>query len=122
MMKSYLKLLKQKLYIGFLIVCVCACFGSIRGAWKESGEGYIWITGEDIANMHLAGKTMPDLTGIMALASEQNRWYNFDYALIYAERGFFLYCLLMAVYMPCYHWRPFAFIRNLLGKGMEDRE
>ena len=51
----YGKLLWSKAYVGLLIVLLCACLGSIRGAWKERGEGYIGVTQEDLANMGNAG-------------------------------------------------------------------
>lgn len=98
-MTIYLKFFKQKIYLGVLLVFCCACFGSIRGAWKESMEPYIWITEEDVIKQQ-SGESAPILTGIMALAAEQNRWYNFDYAIIYGGRGIILYCLLLALYLP----------------------
>ncbi len=34
---NYIRFLWDKKYVGLLIVLVCACLGSVRGAWKESG-------------------------------------------------------------------------------------
>lgn len=92
----YGKLLWSKAYVGLLIVLLCACLGSIRGAWKERGEGYIGVTQEDLANMENAGESAPEMIGVMGLAAEQNRWHNFGYAIHYAGRGVVCYCILMA--------------------------
>ncbi len=144
---NYIKLLWENRYTGILILLLCACLGSIRGAMKESGEPFIpasnesksclhdldecregqiprssaagYLTGvtqEDLAGMEQAGKDAPDMIGIIPLASEQNRWRNFSYAVHYAVRGAVCYCLLMAVYLPLYHCRFFSAVRDFWSK------
>ncbi len=103
---NYIRFLWDKKYVGLLIVLVCACLGSVRGAWKESGEPFIGVTEMDLADMENAGAGAPEMTGVIALAAEQNRWLNFDYAFHYAGRGVVCYCVLAAAYMPL-HQRYF---------------
>lgn len=121
-MRKYVHLLWENAYVGLLIVLLCACLGSIRGAWKEKREPYIGVTQEDMANMENAGESAPDMVGIIALAAEQSRWYNLSYAYHYAWRGVVCYCILMAVYRPLYHCRFFKTLRSLIkedgGKGI----
>lgn len=111
---NYIKLLKENMYAGFLIVMLCACLGSIRGAWKESGESFIGVTQEDLAAMEQAGEGAPDMVGIIPLAAEQNYWHNFSYALHYAGRGCVCYCILTAVYLPLYHCRICVAFRDFI--------
>ena len=111
---SYIKFLWKNKYVGFFIILFCACLGSIRGALKESGEPFIGVTQEDLAVMEQAGDSAPEMVGIIPLASEQNRWQNFDYAAHYAGRGVVCYCILMAVYLPLYHCRFFVMLRGFL--------
>ncbi len=115
-MRKYFRLLKQKMYIGFLIVLGCAFLGALRGAWKESREGYIDVTQNDLELMNQNDGNVPDMIGVIALAAEQERWYNFDYAVIYGRRGIVLYCLLMLVYLPLYRLRFFEMLRAFLGR------
>lgn len=115
---SYIKLLRQKVYIGSFIVLLCACAGSIRGAVKEYKEAPYYITEADIAAMGQPEGTAPDLVGIIPLAAEQNRWHNFGYAAHYAGRGFVIYCIMMALYLPLYKFSPFVRLRAFL-KGEE---
>ena len=119
-MRAYLKLLKEKIYFGFLVIISCACLGSIRGAWKEMGEGFIGITPDDINIMQQNDSNAPELTGIVPLAAEQNRWHNFGYAIVYAKRGAILYCVLLILYLPMYHFRFFKKIRIFIGKSEEE--
>lgn len=105
---NYFVLLKKKAYLGVLLIMVCACLGSIRGAWKESEESYIGVTQEDLARMGEAGVNAPKMIGVMGLAAEQNRWHNFGYAYHYAWRGAACYCVLMAVYFPLWYRRSKA--------------
>lgn len=112
---KYIKLLWSKAYMGLLIVLLCACLGSIRGAWKERGEPYIGVTEADLENMEHAGESAPDMVGIIGLASEQNRWHNFSYAAHYAGRGVVCYCVLMALYLPLYNCRFCVVIRTFFG-------
>lgn len=102
---TYIKLLWEKAYLGFMIILLCACLGSVRGALKESGEFFIGVTEEDLYNREKAGDGAPEMIGVIALAAEQNRWRNFSYAAHYAGRGVICYCLLMAVYLPVYRRR-----------------
>lgn len=111
---NYLRLLRQKAYIGLLIVLLCACAGSIRGAAKEYKEAPYDITEADMAAMGQPEGTAPDLVGVIPLAAEQNRWYNFSYAAHYAGRGFVIYCVVMAVYLPLYRFPMFAALRAFL--------
>lgn len=121
-MRAYFRLIKQKSYIGFCIVLSCAFLGALRGAWKESGTGYIGVTQNDLVIMQQNDDNAPDLIGIIGLAAEQERWYNFNYALIYGGRGIIIYCLLMAAYLPLYGLRFFKVIRAFLGRdGTEER-
>lgn len=110
----YIRFLRKKAYLGFLTVLLCACLGSIRGAVKENGEPFIGVTEADLACMEEAGVSVPDLTGVIPLAAEQNRWRNFSYAVHYAARGFACYCILMAVYLPIYHCRFCVAVRAFL--------
>lgn len=119
-MRAYLKLFRKKIYFCFLIILSCSCFGSIRGAWKETGEGFIGVTADDISIMQQDDSNAPDLIGIIPLASEQNRWNNFGYAIAYARRGFILYCVLLVFYLPMYHFRFFKMIRLFIGKNVEE--
>lgn len=108
---NYFILMRKQAYLGALIIMVCACLGSIRGALKENQEGYIGVTQEDFSRMGEAGVSAPEMIGVMALAAEQNRWHNFGYACHYAFRGVVLYCTLMAVYCLLYHCRFFEALR-----------
>lgn len=122
---NYIKLLRKEAYLGVLIILLCACLGSIRGALKESGESFIGVTEADLEDRENAGDNAPDMVGIIALAAEQNRWRNFSYAVHYAGRGVVCYCILMAMYLPLYHCRPFTFLRAVLGRDASaecDRE
>lgn len=103
---SYSKLLWRKAHVGLLIILLCACLGSIRGAWKERGEPFIGVTKTDLADMDHAGESAPEMAGVIALAAEQYRRLNFDYAVHYAGRGVVCYCVLMAVYLPLWRRRP----------------
>lgn len=115
---SYIRLLRHKVYIGVFIVLMCACLGSLRGAWKESREPYHTdISQEDIAGMGQPKGSVPDLIGVIPLAAEQNRWYNFSYAIHYAGRGFVLYCVVMAIYLPLYSLRFFSALRMFLKRS-----
>lgn len=113
---NYIRLLWEKRYVGFLVIILCACLGSIRGAMKENREPFIGVTQEDLTNMEQAGRNAPDMIGIIPLASEQNRWCNFSYAVHYAGRGVVCYCILMAAYLPLYHCRFFVSLRDFLEK------
>lgn len=113
---SYIRLLWEKAYLGLLIVLLCACFGSVRGAIKESREPFIGVTQEDLSDMEAAGDNAPEMVGVIALAVEQNRWRNFSYAAHYAVRGVAVYCMLMAAYLPLYHCRGFKAFRALFEK------
>lgn len=97
---KYARLLWSKAYVGLLIVLLCACLGSIRGAWKEKGESYVGVTAADLANRECAGESAPIMVGVIALAAEQSRWHNFSYAAHYAGRGVMCYLIVMAVYLP----------------------
>lgn len=121
-MKTYLKLLRQKLYIGFIIVLGCASLGAVRGAWREDKDFYIGVTKQDMEMMQNADTDMPDLIGIVGLAAEQNRWNNFEYAFIYAKRGVVIYCIFIAVYLPLYQCRFFRSIRAFLGREAGEKK
>lgn len=108
---NYFMRLRKQAYLGVLIVMVCACLGSIRGALKENREGYIGVTQEDLVRMGEAGVSAPEMIGVFGLAAEQNRWHNFGYAYHYAFRGVACYCVLMAVYCLFYHCRLFEAFR-----------
>lgn len=110
----YLKFLWEKAYIGFLIVLLCACLGSIRGAVKERTEVHHDITEEDIAAMELPEGSAPDLVGVIPLAAKQYRWFSFSYAFYYGRRGIVIYCIMMAVYLPLYNVLPFVSLRRFL--------
>ena len=45
------------------------------------------------------------MTGLCALAAEQNQWKNFSYAAAYGRRGILLYLVMMACYLPLYRLR-----------------
>lgn len=113
---NYIKLLWKEAYLGALIILLCACLGSIRGALKESREPYIGVTEADLENREKAGEDAPDMVGVIALAAEQNRWRNFSYAAHYAGRGVVCYCILVAAYLPLYHCRLFQVLRAFLGR------
>lgn len=121
-MKEYLKLLKQKMYFGFILILCCACLGSFRGAFKEHGEPLCGVTQKDIQIMQQQEQNSPDLVGIIALASEQNRWYNFAYAFAYGKRGIVLYCFLMIIYLPMYHFRCFKVVRQIIGRKNDENK
>lgn len=118
-MRTYFRLLKEKMYFGFLVIICCACMGSFRGAYKEHNEGFIGVTQNDVEAMQ-RGESAPDLIGVIALASEQSRWHNFGYAVPYGERGLVIYCVMMLFYMPMYRFRCFKALRLLIGR--EDTE
>ncbi len=111
---NYLKFLKQKIYLCILIVCGFAMLGSVLGARKEAKEPLNGILQEDtlIAEQEVES---PELIGIFPLAANQNNWYNFKYASLFACAGLLFYCILMAIYMPLYHLRFFVCIRKILG-------
>ncbi len=113
---TYMRMLWQNRYMGLLILLLCACLGSIRGAMKEKGELFIGVTQEDLASMDQAGEGAPEMVGVMPLAAEQNRFRNFSYAVHYAGRGAVCYCLLTAVYLPLYQCRFFSAIRDFWSK------
>ena len=115
MIGKYLRLLTGRMYFGVMVILACACLGSVRGAMKESREPFIGVTEADMDRMQ-DGVAGPDLTGIMPLAAEQNRWRNFSYAVIYAGRGLVIYCVLMAVYLPLYRLRCLQVLRSFLRK------
>ena len=83
-------------------------------------EGFVGVTPYDISIMQQDDSNAPDLVGIMPLAAEQNRWHNFGYAIVYARRGFILYCILLVFYLPMYHLRFFKMIRTFIGKNEEE--
>lgn len=113
-MRKYIRLLRQKVYLGFLIVLGCACLGAFRGAFKESREPFVDVTPQERALRESPDFEGPELTGTLALAAKQNRWRNFSYAIVYAGRGLVLYCILMAVYLPLYECRIFLVFRRFL--------
>ena len=114
-MTKYLKFLKVKIYLGILIILGCAMLGSVLGARKESKEPLTGITEEDIRISQQADYTAPELTGILPLAAEQNKWYNFKYAGLFGVAGLAVYCVSMAIYLPLYDLRFFKMIRQCLG-------
>lgn len=114
-MKNYLKLLKEKLYLGVLIVLGLAMLGSVLGARKESKEPLAGITERDMQILQQDDSSAPELIGIFPLAAEQNKWYNFKYAGVFGCLGIMLYCILMAVYLPLYNLSFFQSVRKWLG-------
>ncbi len=121
-MKRYIRLLKEKMYIGVMVILVCACVGSFRGAYKEEKTFWVGVTQEDGMLAEQAGKTAPDLIGVIPLAAEQMHGKNFEYAYIYAFRGVVLYCLLMLFYLPVYHFRIFVWVRHMLSAEEKEGE
>ncbi len=105
-MRAYLILLREKLYLGAAIVICCAAIGSFRGAADEYAHemGFVGITQEDIQTVQ-RGDAAPEMTGLCALAAEQNQWKNFSYAAAYGRRGILLYLVMMACYLPLYRLR-----------------
>lgn len=122
MVRTYFNLLRQKMYIGFLIILTCAFLGALRGAWNESHEGYIGVTQNDLELMHQNDGSGPDMIGVIALAAEQERWYNFGYAIIYGSRGIIIYGMLMIVYLPLYRLRFFKALRIFLGRDKAEEQ
>lgn len=112
---KYFNFLKQKIYFGLLIVLGCAMLGSVLGARKESKEPLNEVIQEDILIMQQADGNAPELIGILPLATNQNKWYNFKYAFIFAGVGIIFYCALMLVYMHVYYLRFFRFMRKCMG-------
>lgn len=121
-MKRYIGFLKEKMYIGVMVVLLCACAGSFRGAYKEEESFWVDVTQEDRELAEQAGRTAPDLIGVIPLAAEQIHWKNFKYACAYAFRGVILYCLMMLLYMRVYHFRMFRQLRCMLGAEDGDGE
>lgn len=121
-MRTYFRLLRQKMYIGLLIILSCAFLGALRGAWKESHEMYINVTQNDLELMHQNDGSVPDMIGVIALAAEQERWYNFNYAINYGCRGIIIYGLLMIVYLPLYRLRFFKTLRIFLGRDKAEEQ
>lgn len=119
-MTEYYKFLKTKIYIGILIVLGCATLGSVLGARKESKEPLTGVTREDIRLSAREDYRGPELTGILPLAAEQNKWYNFKYAAIFGFAGGFIFCGLMAVYRHYFYLRPFKIIREWIGADRDD--
>lgn len=116
-MKKYCGFLKRKIYLGVLIVFGMGLIGGVFGARKESMEPLIGVTQEDITISSQANGDMPELTGIVPLAAEQNKWYNFQYSFIFGMAGIVIYCILIAVYLRMYHMRFCQIIRHWLGAG-----
>ena len=90
---KYLIFLRQKLYIGILIVCGFAMLGSILGARKESKET-ITVYGpvsDGVVSFRDSGESLPELAGYLPLAADQNKWYNFKYAVIFAGAGMVMF-------------------------------
>lgn len=114
-MIKYLKFLKVKIYLGVLIVLGCAMLGSVLGARKESKEPLNGVTEEDVLISEQENNNAPELIGILPLAAEQNKWYNFKYAGVFGIAGVFIYCALMAFYLPLYHLHFFEMIRKWFG-------
>ncbi len=114
-MKKYLKFLKEKIYLGILIVMGLAMLGSVLGARKESKEPLTGITERDIQISQQDDSSAPELIGVFPLAAEQNKWYNLKYAGIFGCLGIILYCILMAVYLPLYDMTFFKAVRKWLG-------
>lgn len=116
---KYLIFLRQKLYIAILIVCGFAMLGSILGARKESKES-VTVYGpvsDDTISFQESGESLPELAGYLPLAADQNKWYNFKYAVIFAGAGIVLYCLFMAVYLPLYQNPFFLWMRKKMGRA-----
>lgn len=118
---TYLKFLKLKIYFGVLIVCGCAMIGSILGARKESYEN-ITVYGREKTNEMVFGEkkdNMPELAGYLPLAADQNKWYNFKYAAIFAVIGGIIYFFLMSLYFILYALPIMIWIRKIIciGKG-----
>lgn len=119
-MKKYFKFLMEKIYLGILIILGCAMLGSVYGAYKESKESLPGVTGKDVLISQGRINDVPKLTGILPLAEEQNKWYNFKYAGKLGVVGFVLYCILMACYLPLYHFKFFEAIREWMGVKGKD--
>lgn len=114
-MKNYFKFLQAKMYLGILIVLGCAMLGSVLGARKESKESLPEITERDIQILQQDDFSAPELIGVLPLAAEQNKWYNFKFAGIFGCLGILLYCILMAAYLPLYNFAFFQAVRKWLG-------
>lgn len=134
--QTYLQLFKKKIYLGILIVLGCAMLGSVLGARKESTEPLPGITDAESAVAYTANDTTkytaditaesttdmlsekaadaPVLLGEIALASTQNKWYNFRYAAVFAIIGVLLYGVIVAIYVPLYEKAFFVSLRKFL--------
>lgn len=112
---KYLNFLRQKIYLGILIILGCAMLGSVLGARKESKEPLNGITEGDIILMEQESPDAPRLIGILPLASNQNKWYNFKYAFIFAGFGAIIFCVFAAIYLHLYYLRLFVQIRKFMG-------
>lgn len=107
---TYISLLKEKVYLGVIIIFICALLGSVLGARKESKEPLNGIIQSDIDKMQQINE--PIMIGQLPLAANQNNWYNFQYAVLCAGIGCLLYLICIAIYLPLYEMAFFVWIRT----------
>ena len=77
-------------------ICGCAAVMSIMGASIES-KIQVGVTALDRTLAKSSAGEVPLLTGILPMASEQNMWLNFRYALIGAVAGFVIVMIIMVI-------------------------
>lgn len=121
---EYFKFLKLKIYLGVLIVCGCAMMGSVLGARKESYE-VITVYGKEETGeliIHEEKNNAPELTGYLPLAADQNKWYNFKYASIFAGIGVVIYFISMSIYFPLYMLPIMVGIRKMICIGRNENK
>lgn len=121
-MVKFFDFLREKMYLGILIVLGCAMLGSVLGARKESKETLPGIVPADLQLMEQANENAPELTGILPMAASQNKWYNFKYAIAFGLAGAVIYCFLMAIYMCLYDIRFFKTLRHFLKTGFYEEK
>lgn len=110
-MRKYLIFLKKKLYMGILIILGFAMLGSVLGARKESKEPLNGIMEEDLL---LQEENRPELAGVLPLAANQNKWYNFQFAFGFGIIGIIVWGVLMILYLKTYDKHFFVVIRSAL--------
>lgn len=121
---AYLKFLKSKIYVGVLIVCGFAMIGSVLGARKESYEN-ITVYGCEKTGKSIVGEEQdnaPELSGYLPLAADQNKWYNFKYAAVFAGIGVLLYLVSMAIYFRLYTLPIMVKIRKMICIGRDENK
>ena len=96
-MKILVAEMKRQILFCLTMTAGCGAVMSAKGASVESWLS-VGITQKDLQSAADASANVPELTGILPLASEQNMWLSFRYAAVGIAAGFVITVIIVALY------------------------